>query len=118
MDAGWDQAKALSGNKPKVSSKDTDSCKYARMKILAGESTAICQAGSAETWLKSRSSWKEQRIQGSRETRYKARLSKGSDRTLPSISGGPMRRSTAGYCQIQIPTQCLTKTLISSLIKK
>ena len=41
--------------------------------ILAGKGTIFWQPGSAETWLKSGSSWEEQRVQGSRETRFKTR---------------------------------------------
>ena len=77
--------------------KDTVSSKRDRSKILAGEGTIFWQPGSAGTWLKSGSSWEEQRVQGSKQTRFKAGSFKELSRELSSILGGSASRVIARH---------------------
>lgn len=66
--------------------------------ISAGDSdTIIWQTGSPDTWIKSWSSWEEQKVQCLPDTRYKPRLSKRSDRVSSSISGDTARTAIARH---------------------
>ena len=68
-----------------------DGSREDRSEIQAGDSTIFWQGGSAETWLISGSSWEEQGVQGSRQSRHKAGMFNGSDGFVQQIRQGAVQ---------------------------